>query len=499
MLSNAAGSIATDAATITVRTPPTVTRQPAKVTVAEGTPATFDTLATGSPEPTVTWQRRANGFWQDIDADDENFQVVGASLTVPDTNTDQSGSLFRARMTNAVATTYTKPAELTVTPTATDQPPRKVTGGRLDWGVKASFRTYVAGPIAHGDIAVSGGASVNSDGTIRFPATGGTYDPSGAGTEVALSGTVRFTGHGSASGPELDLKITDPALRWKGATGVLVADVVSRDMASGVTRSYPGVELAALDTGAGVAADASALTLDGVPATLTSDGAPAFAGFYTAGTALDPIDATLTLGDDTAKPDPAASATSVTLRRGTFPYGAGNIADVRVVTAGATPTGQVTLSVAGQHTTARLTGGAAAIRLPDLVEPGRRTVAVRYDGSIAVAASTARTVVRVTKAQPKLALTVGRRAIRADQRLRVKVRVDVPGSLEALLTGRLVVRDGRRTVATARLTRARNGVIAVRLPRLKAGAHALTATLPAAGPYTRSESEKKTVRVSRTS
>jgi hypothetical protein len=202
VLSNAAGSIATDAATITVRTPPTVTRQPAKVTVVEGTPATFDTLTTGSPEPTVTWQRRANGFWQNIDADDDNFQVVGASLTVPDTNPDQSGSLFRARLTNAVATTYTNPAELTVNPAATDRAPSKVTGGSLDWGVKASFRTYVTGPIAHGDITVSGGASVNGDGAIRFPATGGTYDPSGAGTDVALSGTVRFSGHSSASRAE---------------------------------------------------------------------------------------------------------------------------------------------------------------------------------------------------------------------------------------------------------------------------------------------------------
>src|ERR1700741_5291439 len=73
--------------------------------------------------------------------------------------------------------------------------PVAISGGSGDWGVKLSFRNYIAGPIAHGDIAVSDGASLNVDGTYDFPVVDGVVDPDARTGEVQLQGTVRFRGH----------------------------------------------------------------------------------------------------------------------------------------------------------------------------------------------------------------------------------------------------------------------------------------------------------------
>lgn len=48
--------------------------------------------------------------------------------------------------------------------------------GTLDWGVKDSFRTYVAGPIGQGRTETGGGAGKNADGTFRFTGGSGSYD-----------------------------------------------------------------------------------------------------------------------------------------------------------------------------------------------------------------------------------------------------------------------------------------------------------------------------------
>ena len=50
--------------------------------------------------------------------------------------------------------------------------PQDVTSGGLDWGVKASFRSYVAGPIAQGSITLGGGATLRGlrAGRLAAPA-----------------------------------------------------------------------------------------------------------------------------------------------------------------------------------------------------------------------------------------------------------------------------------------------------------------------------------------
>ncbi|MDT0322067.1 HtaA domain-containing protein [Streptomyces millisiae] len=177
--------------------------------------------------------------------------------------------------------------------------------GRLDWGVKESFRSYVTGPIAGGDVELSGGATEIADG-YRFPAAGGEFDPEAPALDAEFTGGVRFLGHEGA----LDLRFSELAIEIDGTEGELIADVSSKDRTSGEVTEYDALTVAELD----IPADAlnpvdDVLTLDAVPATLTADGAEAFGGFYSAGEELDPVTVTVALvegadlGDDNRNDD----------------------------------------------------------------------------------------------------------------------------------------------------------------------------------------------------
>ncbi|WP_043260745.1 HtaA domain-containing protein, partial [Streptomyces sp. e14] len=44
---------------------------------------------------------------------------------------------------------------------------RVVAGGRLDWGIKSSFQSYVTGPIAKGSYSLTGGAATVGASSFR--------------------------------------------------------------------------------------------------------------------------------------------------------------------------------------------------------------------------------------------------------------------------------------------------------------------------------------------
>ncbi|WP_354024713.1 HtaA domain-containing protein [Conyzicola nivalis] len=157
---------------------------------------------------------------------------------------------------------------------------KTVGAGSLTWGVKQSFRDYVAGPIAKGTITTSGVGA--SGGVFTFgQAAGGTFDrATGVGTS-AYSGSVRFSGHAGL----LDVSIGNPVVRVDNASqGTLLVSVngggaipfATLNLAA-ATRSTPN----------------NTVSYSGVPAALTSQGASVFAlngsGFYEAGTALDAV------------------------------------------------------------------------------------------------------------------------------------------------------------------------------------------------------------------
>ena len=161
-----------------------------------------------------------------------------------------------------------------------------IVDGRADWGVKESFRSYVTGPIAGGDIAASDGAGENADGTFRFTEGTGTFDTGTGELDAAFSGTVHFTGHDG----ELDLSVTDPAVRGTGDDlSLYVGDIELAEL--------DAVELGVVDDG---------MAVSGAAAVLTESGADFFAAevngeetrFYEAGDEVDPISFALAFDED---------------------------------------------------------------------------------------------------------------------------------------------------------------------------------------------------------
>ncbi|MFJ6212194.1 HtaA domain-containing protein [Streptomyces sp. NPDC092296] len=195
---------------------------------------------------------------------------------------------------------------------------RMVAGGRLDWGIKASFQSYVTGPIAHGSWSLLGAAATVGSSQFRFPSAQGGYDPETGALTAAFSGGVRFIGHRQADGTnQLDLTISRPTIRISGGRGTLYADMASKAKSTGRMSTRYQVPMASLSlAGVDMRGGGSVVALSGVPVTLTADGAGAFAGYYTAGTALDPLSLSVDVKAPPAKPTAGATATASTPAKG---------------------------------------------------------------------------------------------------------------------------------------------------------------------------------------
>ncbi|MFJ7072837.1 HtaA domain-containing protein [Streptomyces sp. NPDC098781] len=191
---------------------------------------------------------------------------------------------------------------------------RTVQGGRLDWGVKSSFQSYVTGPIAKGSYSLTGGAATVGSGGFRFHSATGTYDGDTGAFQASFSGGVHFVGHRTDTGAyQLDLTLSRPTVRVSGSTGTLYLDVTSKAKGTGTVTTSSQVPFASLSLGGiDMRGGGNTVALNNLPAKLTSEGARSFAGYYTAGTALDPV----TLSADvrpaaatTTEPKPSPSAT----------------------------------------------------------------------------------------------------------------------------------------------------------------------------------------------
>ncbi|MFJ3986320.1 HtaA domain-containing protein [Streptomyces fungicidicus] len=168
---------------------------------------------------------------------------------------------------------------------------RTVQGGRLDWGIKTSFQRYVTGPVAQGSFSLTAGAATVGGSGFRFHSATGAYDGDTGSFRAAFSGGVRFTGHRTESGThQLDLTLSRPTVSVSGTTGTLHLDVTSRAKDTGAVTTSRQVPFASLSLGGiDMRGGGTSVALNDVPATLTAQGARSFAGYYTAGTALDPV------------------------------------------------------------------------------------------------------------------------------------------------------------------------------------------------------------------
>ncbi|WP_026127903.1 HtaA domain-containing protein [Nocardiopsis lucentensis] len=212
--------------------------------------------------------------------------------------------------TLALAPVQSASAEETVT----------VEGGSAAWGVKESFRDYVSGFIAQGGYEGSDGATVLADGTVDFPTVGGEVSKEDSSGHVDFGGTVAFTGHDYGNGPVLEIRLSDPRVEFDGDGSALVlADVESRPF-EGVQQTTPApledfgqVPVAEL-SGVELSVEEEDLTLTSTAGGLRADAVPAFANFYTAGTAMDPLAFTTTLqaGEEPVPHDPRVTVTPST-------------------------------------------------------------------------------------------------------------------------------------------------------------------------------------------
>ncbi|MFJ7964443.1 HtaA domain-containing protein [Streptomyces sp. NPDC096324] len=178
-----------------------------------------------------------------------------------------------------------------LTATAAHATSRTVRGGRLDWGIKSSFQSYATGPVAKGSYSLTGGAATVGASRFRFHSATGSYDGGTGAFTAVYSGGVRFVGHRkSGGGYELDLTISRPTVRIAGGGGTLYVDITSKAKGTGTVTTSTAVPFATLSLGGiDMKGGGTAVQLNNLPATLTSQGARSFAGYYTAGTALDPV------------------------------------------------------------------------------------------------------------------------------------------------------------------------------------------------------------------
>ncbi len=149
-ISNIAGTVFTNGAMLNVLNPPGVTTPPYTISVGVGQQARFVIWPTGS-EP-ISFQWLKNGV-----------EITGATDTVyftPPTIIDDSGSVFRCRVTNPVGTVLGPPANLVVrTPAVITSQPRDTivaTGQTARFTITAAGSTPISYQWLKNNIEVSG-------------------------------------------------------------------------------------------------------------------------------------------------------------------------------------------------------------------------------------------------------------------------------------------------------------------------------------------------------
>ena len=155
VFTNSSGTLASNAAALTVDFEPNVTTNPTNQTVTAGNSATVTSAAGGNPAPTVQWQVSTDGG--------ATFTPInGATSTTYSFTTDatQSGNQYEAVFTNTLGTATTTAATLTVqtVPSVTTTP----TSETVTAGGAASFTVAAGGspaPTVQWEMSINAGAT----------------------------------------------------------------------------------------------------------------------------------------------------------------------------------------------------------------------------------------------------------------------------------------------------------------------------------------------------
>jgi Immunoglobulin domain/Immunoglobulin I-set domain len=159
VVTNSAGSVPSNAATLTVTAAPvapSITTQPENQTVTAGQTASFSVVASGTAPLSYQWQKNGSAI----------SGATSSTYTTPATSTSDNGSQFKVVVTNSVGSTPSNAATLTVTaapvaPSITTQPANQtVTAGQTaSFSVSASGTSPLSYQWQKNGSAISGATS----------------------------------------------------------------------------------------------------------------------------------------------------------------------------------------------------------------------------------------------------------------------------------------------------------------------------------------------------
>src|SRR5947207_410837 len=196
VVSNAAGSVTSNAAALTVNSAPvapTITRQPASQTVTAGQRATFTVTATGTAPLSYQWQKNGTAIGG----------ATAASYTTPATTVADNGNQFTVVVSNAAGSVTSNAAALTVNsvpvaPTITTQPASQTVSA----GQTATFTVTATGtaPLSYQWQKKIGRASGRERVWYTTPAT--TTSDNGSTVKIVVSNSA-----GTATSNEATLTV----------------------------------------------------------------------------------------------------------------------------------------------------------------------------------------------------------------------------------------------------------------------------------------------------
>jgi LPXTG-motif cell wall-anchored protein len=232
---------------------------------------------------------------------------------------NQHAKRFGLSALSVAASAFVVAGALVTVPTsaqAEDEPDSTVSGASLDWGVKTSFRNYINGPIADGEITTLGTTTENDDGTFHWSDGSGEAASDGSSADVSFSDDsgVHFLGHkgidkDNPDASALDIRLTNPHIVVTAQDKAeLRADVKSREFIDTTTVSddfFDEKDVAVADVELPKPTeDDGTLTWQDAPTTLTESGAEAFGGFYETGEGFDPVSFSLPTAEKSAEAQP---------------------------------------------------------------------------------------------------------------------------------------------------------------------------------------------------
>jgi hypothetical protein len=177
-ISNATGTIASNAATLTVHVPPSITAQPVSQTVTAGQVATFSITATGTAPLSYQWKKYGVNL----------TGATSSSYTTPATSASDDGAQFTVAVTNAAGSATSNAAVLTVNmpPSITAQPASQtVTAGQT-----ATFSANASGTAPLGYQWQKNGTPIGGATLASYTTPATTTTDSGTQFSVVVSNSA---------------------------------------------------------------------------------------------------------------------------------------------------------------------------------------------------------------------------------------------------------------------------------------------------------------------